>query len=110
MVYVIHMTEWRIRLRAKILNGVRSVAHVSFNRIWVSQVERVMRGPDSQCLFGSISRRAHAGVLTQSQSQFTAAPAWILARSRFRPVIQTDSDWMSTQFIICSRLIESHFI
>lgn len=76
MVYVIHMTEWRIRLRAKILNGVRSSGHVSFNRLWVSQVEGVMHGWTlNACSVRSLIEPVR--VLTQRSSRFTAAPAWI---------------------------------
>lgn len=50
IVYLIHMTEWRIKLRGKILNGVRSVGHVSFKQIWVSQVERVEGAVHGQTL------------------------------------------------------------
>lgn len=108
MVNVIHMTKWRIRLRAKILNGVRCVSHVSFNRIWVSQVERVKHGWTLNAC-SVRSRDEPTRVLTQSRSQFTAAPAriWLIVASL---VIQTDSDWTSTQFIICFHLTESHFI
>lgn len=44
MVYVIHMTERRITLGAKILNRVRSVGQVIFKRIWMSQAESEMHG------------------------------------------------------------------
>ena len=35
----VHMTGWRISLRARVLNGVRSAGHVGFKRVRVSQVE-----------------------------------------------------------------------
>lgn len=52
MVDVIHMTEWKIRLTGKILNGVCNPVRVRFNGMWVRQVsERVETWSDSQYPF-----------------------------------------------------------
>lgn len=102
MLYVIHMTEWRIRLRAKTLRGVRSVARVSFDRSWGSQDERAMR---ARALDACSVRSRDEPVGRDSPQRPLGFGSQLLS-----VVIRTDSDWTSTQFVICSHLTASHCI
>lgn len=99
VVYMIHMTEWRIKLRGRTLSGVQSVGHVGFKRLWVSRVERVRRGwtPNAS----SVGSRVEP-----AQGLAQLAWIWLTVAS---VVIQSDSGWTSTQFTICFHLTESHF-
>lgn len=73
---MVFLTEWRIKLRAKNLNGVCGVAHVGSSQNWVSQAEWARHGWTlNACSVRSLV--GHAQVLTRSWSPFTRAPCWI---------------------------------
>lgn len=102
---MVFLTEWRIRLRAKNLNGVCSIGHVGSSQNWVSQAERVRHG----WTLNACSVRSLVRALSGFDSKLIPvrqSTELDLAHGCFN----CDSDWPSSWFIIHFHLTQCHFI